>query len=120
MQIKNMNTMVLFDIPQKEIASLITTQLSTCQNASIVTGFLTPSGVRTLATPIRARPQILKNFVVGSATYPGFEALDQLVTWGVPIDRLRVHLTVGWTQPCQQGESPNNASHDMLGRDEDS
>jgi hypothetical protein len=30
--------------------------------------------------------------VVGAATYPGFEALDNLLTAGVPPDRLHVHL----------------------------
>lgn len=107
-----MKTTVLFDIPQKEIASLIRARLAACQNASIVTGFMTPSGVGTLAAPIQARPNILKHMVVGAATYPGFEALDQLVAWGVPIDRLRVHL--GHTRESGTRKHPIVRHHPML------
>lgn len=62
-----MNATVLFETPQREISSLINARLSACHNASIVAGFLTPSGVRALAAPIRARPSLLTNLVIGSA-----------------------------------------------------
>jgi len=106
------NTQVLFDVPQHEVASLIRSRLSTCVSASIVTGFLTPSGVGILAAPIRTRPDILKHFIVGAATYPGFEALDQLVTWGVPLNRLRVHL--GHTRQSGGKKHPFVRHHPML------
>src|SRR5262245_33140585 len=108
----SVNISVLFDRPQQEIASAIRARLSECKNASIVTGFLTPSGVGALAEPIQARPTILKNFVVGAATYPGFEALDQLGAWGVPLNRLRVHL--GHTRESGTHKHPIVRHHPML------
>ncbi len=107
-----MTTTVLFDHPQREIASLIRARLSTCESASIVTGFLTPSGVGALVAPIRTRPTILSDLIVGSSTYPGFEALDQLVEWGVSIGRLRVHL--GFTRESGARKNPFIRHHPML------
>lgn len=107
-----MKTTVLFDTPQREIASAIRSNLSACQTASIVTGFVTPSGIGALAVPIRARPTILRTLIVGAATYPGFEALDQLVAWGVPLDRLRVHL--GHTRESGTRKHPFVRHHPML------
>lgn len=107
-----MNTTVLFDLPQKEIASLIRDKLSVCNSASIVTGYMTPSGIGALVAPIRARPEILSNLVVGSSTYAGFRALDQLIAWGLPVGRLRVHL--GFTRESGTRKNPIVRHHPML------
>src|SRR5437763_652773 len=107
-----MNTTVLFGTPQCEIATQINTKLSQCQIGSIVTGFLTPSGVRALAGPIRARPTSIQRLVVGSSTYPGFQALDELTAMGVPLDRIRVHL--GHTRESGTHNHPFVRHHPML------
>jgi HKD family nuclease len=107
-----MNITVLFDAPQKEIASLIRSKLSQCDTASIVTGFMTPSGIGSISGPIEDRPNLLKNLVVGASTYAGFQALDQLVAWGVQIDRLRVHL--GHTRESGGNKNPFDRHHPML------
>jgi hypothetical protein len=88
----SVNSTVLFDLPQSEIASLIVECIDQSTNASIITGFVTPGGLAAIAGPIRVRPQILETLVVGAATYPGFEALDDLLAAGVLPDRLHVHL----------------------------
>lgn len=74
-----MTSTVLFDLPQREIASLITDRMTRASDFSIITGFATPGGLASISGPIRTRPQSLKTLVVGAATYPGFEALDQLL-----------------------------------------
>jgi hypothetical protein len=83
---------VLFDVPQKEIASLITDRITRASEFSLVTGFATPGGLAAICGPVRTSPQRLKTLVVGAATYPGFETLDELLTIGVPPDHLFVHL----------------------------
>jgi HNH endonuclease len=57
-----------------------------------VTGFATPGGLKALADPIKARPGSVTAIVIGAATYPGFQALDELASAGVPLNRLHVHL----------------------------
>jgi hypothetical protein len=103
---------VLFELPQKEIASLVADRIARSSTTSIVTGFATPGGLAAIAAPIKARPQCLKTLVVGAATYPGFEALDELIVAGVPADRLHVHL--GHT--CETGgrRNPFARYHPML------
>lgn len=86
------NVEVLFDRPQKAIAGLIRAKLSQATSASIVTGFATPGGLAEILEPVRTRPHILKNFILGASTYPGYQALDDLLAVGVPRDRLAVHL----------------------------
>lgn len=103
---------VLFDIPQTEIASLVTDKMRRASTFSIVTGFATPGGLASIFDPIRARPQSLKALVVGAATYPGFEALDELLTAGVPPDRLHVHL--GHTATTGGRKHPFARFHPML------
>jgi hypothetical protein len=83
---------VLFDSPQAEIASLIVDRISQSCATSIVSGFVTPSGVDAISAPIIASPAKLNNLIVGAATYPGFEALDALIASGVPATALHVHL----------------------------
>src|SRR4051812_2492784 len=107
-----MTSTVLFGTPQQQISSLISSKIAQCLNASIITGFLTPSGVQAIAGPIRARPDSIKGLVVGSATYPGFRALDELVSLGVPIERIRVHL--GHTRESGTRKHPIVRFHPML------
>lgn len=107
-----MNTTVLFDTPQNEISSLINSKLSACHSASIVAGFLTPSGVRAIAAPIRARPTILTTLVIGSSTYPGFQAIDDLLAMGVPAHAILIHL--GHTRESDSRSHPIVRHHPML------
>jgi len=86
------STKVLFGLPQKEIASAIVSCMDRSIRTSIITGFVTPDGLKKISKSIVKRPSSLQNFVVGAATYPAFEALDRLVAAGVQSDRLRVHL----------------------------
>jgi hypothetical protein len=83
---------VLFGLPQQEIASLVMDRIANSSMTSIISGFLTPGGLAAIAAPIKTRPLCLKTLVVGAATYPGFEALDELIAAGVPANRLHVHL----------------------------
>lgn len=108
----SVQTTILFDKPQAEIASLITQRISQCSATSIVTGFATPGGLDAIASPINSRPNCIKCLVVGAATYPGFEALDNLITAGVPKDRLYVHL--GHTRPSGGNKHPTVRFHPML------
>lgn len=103
---------VLFDLPQREIASLITDRMTRASDSSIVTGFATPGGLASIFAPIRNRPQSLRTLVVGAATYPGFETLDELLAAGVPPDRLHVHL--GHTAATGGRKNPFARFHPML------
>jgi len=88
----SLTTTVLFDRPQKEIASLIQARLAACETAKIVTGFATPDGLAAIAGPIKTRPSILSTLIVGAGTYPAFEALDGLLAAGVSPSSLFIHL----------------------------
>lgn len=103
---------VLFNRPQKEIASLIVNRIAGSSTTSIVTGFATPGGLAAIVAPIRTKPQRLKTLVVGAATYPSFDAFDDLVAAGVPIDRLRIHL--GHTAESGGRKNPFARYHPML------
>jgi hypothetical protein len=103
---------ILFELPQKEIASLVVDGIARSSATSIVTGFATPGGIAAIAPPIRARPQCLKALIVGAATYPGFEALDELIAAGVSADRLHVHL--GHTSETGGRKNPFARYHPML------
>jgi hypothetical protein len=103
---------VLFGYPQHEIATVMTERMTRSAAISILTGWATPGGVACIAGPIKVRPSALKCLVVGAATYPAFEALDDLLTAGVSPDRLYVHL--GHT--CKSGtpRNPFVRYHPML------
>jgi hypothetical protein len=103
---------VLFDLPQREIASLIVDRLGKSNQTSIVTGFATPGGLETISEPIAARPSSLKTLVVGAATYPAFQTLDNLLAAGVIPDCLRVHL--GHTSETGGRKNPFARYHPML------
>jgi hypothetical protein len=108
----SVSSTILFDLPQREIASLIIKRVDQSTATSIVTGFATPGGLAAIVGPIRDRPQSLKTLVLGAATYPGFQALDDLLAVGVAPDRLHVHL--GHT--CETGgrKNPFARYHPML------
>lgn len=103
---------VLFGQPQKAIASLIRAKLKHSVATSIVTGFATPGGLDELLEPMRTKPNTVENFVVGASTYPGFQALDNLLAVGVPRDRLAVHL--GHTAPSGTRRHPHIRFRPML------
>jgi hypothetical protein len=107
-----LNSTVLFDVPQREIASLLVNRINRSSATSIVTGFATPGGIAAIASPIRANPKRLKTLIVGAATYPGFEALDGLIAAGVPVGRLHVHL--GHTAATGGRNNPFHRYHPML------
>jgi hypothetical protein len=88
----SLTSTILFDMPQSEIASLIVDRMGKAIGTSVVTGFATQGGLAAIADPIKARPTMLKALVVGSATYSGFQALDDLLAAGVQKNRLYVHL----------------------------
>ena len=91
---------VLFDRPQIEIASTILDCMARCSSASIVTGFATPGGLEAISEPVGLRPALLNALIIGAANYRAFEALDDLISAGVPVNRLFVHLghsaSTGW------------------------
>ncbi|EMS95492.1 hypothetical protein H009_22083 [Agrobacterium tumefaciens str. Cherry 2E-2-2] len=105
-------TTVLFQRPQQEIATLIRNRLSRSVATRIVTGFATPGGLAEIGAPILANPGSLETFVIGASTYPGFQALDNLLAAGVPMDRLRVHL--GFSAPSGTPKNPVVRYHPML------
>jgi hypothetical protein len=103
---------VLFGLPQQEIASLVVDRIVNSSATSIVSGFVTPGGVAAIAGPIKTRPHCLKTFVVGAATYPGFEALDELIAAGIPTYNLFVHL--GHSAETGGRKNPFARYHPML------
>lgn len=103
---------VLFGLPQQEIASLIEDRMARSSAISVVTGFASPDGLAAVSDPIKKQPQKLQALVVGAATYPGFAALDALLSAGVAPDRLRVHL--GHTSATGGHKNPFARYHPML------
>jgi HKD family nuclease len=105
-------TTMLFGRPQHEIATLLSQRLSRANATSIVTGFATPGGVKAIAPALLAQPSKVDAFVIGAATYPAFEALDDLLAAGVPRDRLFVHL--GHSHATGTHRNPFARYHPML------
>jgi len=108
----SVTTTVLFDRPQREIASLIQERLAACETAKIVTGFATPGGLAAIAEPIKAKPGILSSFIVGAGTYPAFKVLDELMDAGVSQSSLFIHL--GHTAESGGKKNPFVRFHPML------
>lgn len=106
------STTVLFASPQREIASLIEDRLDRSVESSIVVGFATPGGMDLVGAPIRRRPASLKCLIIGAATFPAFEMMDELVGVGVPQDRVFVHL--GHTFKTGTPKNPFARFHPML------
>jgi hypothetical protein len=99
-------------MPQQEIASLIESRMAQASSVSVVTGFATRGGLAAIFGPIEGQPQRLRTLVVGAATYPGFAALDNLLSIGVPADRLYVNL--GHTSETGGQKNPFARYHPML------
>lgn len=108
----SVTTTVLFQRPQQEIATLLRDRLSRSVATRIVTGFATPGGLAEIGAPICVNLGSLETFVIGASTYPGFQALDNLLAAGVPMDRLRVHL--GFSAPSGTTKNPVVRYHPML------
>jgi hypothetical protein len=83
---------VLFDMPQQEIASLIRPKLNSSVKTQIVAGFATPEGMEVLESALLANTSALEALVIGAGTYQSYEVLDQLISDGVPVQKLFVHL----------------------------
>lgn len=83
---------VLFDAPQKEIASRVRARIAACESVSLIVGFATTEGIDQISAPITSEPQKLSRLVVGAGTFRAFEALDDLIALGVVRERLHVHL----------------------------
>lgn len=53
----SLNATVLFDRPQREVASLLRSRLDGCTSTSLVAGFMTVEGIETIAEPLREQPK---------------------------------------------------------------
>ena len=76
--------------PQREIASIIRKRLAGCRTAEIVSGFATPDGVDALRA--KSVSSKIKRLVLGAGTFKAFEALDGLISSGLPPGAAKVHL----------------------------
>lgn len=103
---------VLFGRPHNSIAHLITSNISASTSTRIVSGFATPGGLGAIDAPIRAAPAKLRTLVVGAATYPALQALDNLRAAHVAPGALRVHL--GHSSPAKSRTHPFPRYHPML------
>jgi HKD family nuclease len=83
---------VLFNTPQREVASTIRNKLASAISIQIVVGFATVEGVAALEQPISNNPGAIQTLIVGAGTYRAYEAFDRLIALGVVPDRLFVHL----------------------------
>jgi hypothetical protein len=88
----SVTTTVLFNSPQREIASLLQARLGSAAVIQIVSGFVTVEGMDALKPVLLANPGALGTFVVGAGTYRAFDAFDALVKAGVRQANLYVHL----------------------------
>ena len=94
---------VLFDTPQREVASLLRSRLDACSSADVVVGFMTVEGVEAIAAPMRTQPNKLRRLVVGAGNYKAFEACDQLIRAGVAPGAINVHLGFTRTNRGKRG-----------------
>jgi hypothetical protein len=83
---------VLFDAPQREIASLLRQKLSSSIHTQIVAGFITVEGVAALEAAVSANAPSVDTIVVGAGTYRAYQAFDRLIVGGVKPTALFVHL----------------------------
>jgi hypothetical protein len=96
--------------PQKEIASAIRAGLAACKTAQIVSGFATPDGVKALRAEAFSRK--ITQFVLGAGTFKAFEALDGLISSGLPTGSARIHL--GHTRASGSKKHPFSRYRPML------
>ena len=109
----SLSVRVIFDTPQREVASLLTDLYARCMSASLIAGFMTVEGIDAIEPPILASPGKLAALLIGAGTYRAFEAFDQLLKLGVPPDRLRVHLGHS-RQTKAKAKNPFYRYHPML------
>lgn len=76
--------------PQTEIANMVRDRMARSQEAQIVSGFVTPDGIDALRATASAGK--ISRLVIGAATFKAFEALDGLISAGLPSSAARVHL----------------------------
>lgn len=88
----DLDVKVLFDAPQRELASTLRDLYARCTSTSIVTGFMTVEGAGALLDVLAAEPAKLSSLVVGAGTWRAFDAFDTLLNAGVSGTCLRVHL----------------------------
>jgi hypothetical protein len=85
--------------------------LNSSTKVCIVSGFLTEEGIKLIADPIKRKPNIIQKLVIGAGTLKAFEALDELIGWGVPKNRMYVNL--GFSRHSK-GKNPFIKYHPML------
>src|SRR6266446_7102765 len=107
-----LNARILFDAPQKEIASTLIDNFRKCRTAWVVTGFATVAGVETILPSLQRHPEKVATFVVGAATYQGFDAIDALIESGLPTSKIFVHL--GHARPKGQDPAKFWGYHPMM------
>ena len=88
----SLSAKVLFDRPQREVASLLRSRLDACTSAAVVVGFMTVDGIEAVVQPMHAQPGKLRQLVVGAGNYQAFEACDRLIRAGVAPGAVHVHL----------------------------
>lgn len=97
-------TEMLFDQPQRPIIDLISKEIESCEQVSIVAGFLTEDGIALFFDELRDNPSKLSLFIVGAGTLKAFDAFDKLIAAGIDRDKLRVHL--GFSRRKSSGTWP--------------
>ena len=85
---------MLFAEPRREVRSIIQCGFSECVSASIVVGFATEAGIRTIEDAIQCDPGKLRQLVIGAGNYNTFKACDRLIEAGTNRGALRVHLGI--------------------------
>lgn len=107
-----MTPTVLFSRPQSEVASLLRDRFARCRTASVVAGFVTPDGIDAAGFDTPAHAAKLSHLIVGAGTYRAFEAIDTLVSAGLPSNRVRIHL--GHNRLRTAKKNPFHRYHPML------
>lgn len=97
----SLETQLLFNVPHKEIATLLRKTIESCLSLSIVTGFATVEGLKVILPELSRRPAKLKTLIVGSGTHRAFEVMDELLNYGIPEEHLYVHL--GYSRETAKG-----------------
>jgi HKD family nuclease len=83
---------VLFDKPTERIVDVLIDRISTVRVIKVVAGFVTVEGLKALERSLQRNISALDTLIVGAGTYKAFEAFDELIRYGVPLENLFVHL----------------------------
>jgi hypothetical protein len=97
----SLSVQFVYDKPQRETVSILSTLYTSCNSASFVVGFMTVEGIDALLQPIQNDVSKITSIVIGAGTYRAFDAFDRLRALGVVPERLRVHL--GHSRPTTTG-----------------